>query len=83
MLNKLFTIYVFLETLFCGCGQDKKQAGFQVYYQDYVISRVGKMDLTEVPESSGLELATDGNFWTHADGGNKPVLYKVDVAGKL
>ena len=83
MIYKLFTIYVFLESLFCGCAADKKRAGFQIKSRDYTIERVGKMAKTEVPESSGLALTADGNFWTHADGGNKPVLYKVNAAGEL
>jgi hypothetical protein len=80
---KLFTIYVFFETLLCGCGVDKKREGFQVRPADYKIERVGKMAKEEVPESSGFELSADGQFWTHADGGNQPVLYKVNQTGKL
>ena len=83
MLYKLFTIYVFLESLFCGCGADKKHAGFQVRPRAYTIERTGKMAKDEVPESSGMALASDGNFWTQADSGNKPILYKINAAGKL
>lgn len=79
---KLFTVYVFLETLFCGCAEDKKQEGFQVRRTNYKIEQIGKMAKEEVAESSGLELSADGNYWTHADGGNPPVLYKVNEAGK-
>lgn len=80
---KLFTIYVFFETLLCGCGEDKRREGFELRPRDYAIEKVGKMAKEEVPESSGIELTKDGNFWTHADGGNQPVLYKVDIEGKL
>jgi hypothetical protein len=80
---KLFTIYVFFETLLCGCSADKKREDFEIRPQDYAIERVGKMNKEEVMESSGIELADDSNFWTHADGGNLPVLYKVDATGKL
>lgn len=80
---KLFTIYVFFETLLCGCGVDKRREGFQVRPSDYKIERVGKMAKEEVPESSGFELSDDNHFWTHADGGNRPELYKVNAAGKL
>jgi hypothetical protein len=80
---KLFTVYVFFETLLCGCSVDQKREGFEVRARDYVIERVGKMNKEEVMESSGIELTGDGNFWTHADGGNLPVLYKVDATGKL
>ncbi|TGE25668.1 hypothetical protein E5K00_10895 [Hymenobacter aquaticus] len=37
-----------------------------------------------VPESSGLARAeTAGTFYTHADAGNEPVLYKIDMSGRL
>ncbi|UOQ55115.1 hypothetical protein [Hymenobacter cellulosivorans] len=37
-----------------------------------------------VPESSGLARAeTAGTFYTHADAGNQPVLYKIDMTGRL
>lgn len=80
---KLFTIYVFFETLLCGCSVDKKREGFEVRAADYKIERVGKMAKEEVPESSGFELSADNNYWTHADGGNQPVLFKVNETGKL
>jgi hypothetical protein len=80
---QLFTLYVFFETLLCGCSVDKKREGFEIRPQDYAIERVGKMNKEEVKESSGIELTEDNNFWTHADGGNLPVLYKVDATGKL
>lgn len=80
---KLFTLYVFFETLLCGCSADKRREGFEVRSRDFAIERVGKMNKEEVMESSGIELADDSNFWTHADGGNLPVLYKVDASGKL
>jgi hypothetical protein len=80
---KLFTIYVFFETLLCGCSADQKREGFEIRSKDYTIEQVGKMNKKEVKESSGLELSADGDLWTHADGGNLPVLYKIDATGKL
>ena len=80
---KLFTIYVFLETWFCGCHKDKKHAGFLPHRRDYAIEQVGKMQSSNVPESSGLALTRDGNFWTHADGENPAALYKINAAGQL
>ena len=80
---KLFTLYVFFETWLCGCSVDKKREGFQISSSDYKIQRVSEMAKEDVPESSGLELSSDNNYWTHADGGNRPVLYKVNEAGKL
>ncbi|KAA5549499.1 hypothetical protein [Adhaeribacter rhizoryzae] len=83
MLFKLFTVYVFIESLFCGCGPDVKQAGFVVRPKEYKIKQVGRMAKAEVPESSGLALSNDNNFWTHADSGNPPELYKINQTGKL
>lgn len=80
---KLFTIYVFLETWFCGCYKDKKQAGFLPHRRNYAIEQIGKMPQRDVPESSGLELTDDGNFWTQADGENPAALYKINAAGQL
>jgi hypothetical protein len=80
---KLFTIYVFIETLICGCSTDKRREGFEVRPSEYKIEQIGKMAKEEVQESSGLALAEDNNLWTHADGGNQPVLYKINRAGEL
>lgn len=80
---KLFTIYVFFETLFCGCSADKRREGFEIRPREYAIELVAKMNKEEVLESSGIEATEDGAFWTHADGGNQPVLYKVNLEGKL
>ena len=81
--EKLITVYIFLQTLLCGCSQDKQRGDFTVAENRYQIERIGKMDKKEVKESSGFELAEDGNLWTHADGGNAPVLYKVKPTGEL
>jgi hypothetical protein len=47
------------------------------------LRRVGSLN-GGVPESSGLARAeTAGTFYTHADAGNEPVLYKIDMSGRL
>ncbi|MCB2408549.1 hypothetical protein [Hymenobacter lucidus] len=47
------------------------------------LRRVGSLN-GGVPESSGLARAeTAGTFYTHADAGNEPVLYKIDMTGRL
>lgn len=81
--ERLFTIYVFFQTLLCGCSADRNRADFEIAETQYTIRKIGKMDKQEIRENSGFELAEDGNFWTHADGDNLPVLYKVGAAGKL
>lgn len=83
MLFKLFTVYVFVQSFFCGCGADNKYAGFTTWSRAYDIKKIGRLDKTEVPESSGLARADHNNFWTHADGGNPPELYKINLAGEL
>ncbi|GAA4015726.1 hypothetical protein GCM10022408_31360 [Hymenobacter fastidiosus] len=46
------------------------------------LQKVGTMN--NVSESSGLARAnTAGTFYTHADAGNEPILYKVDMTGRL
>ncbi|SHJ10582.1 hypothetical protein SAMN02745146_2299 [Hymenobacter daecheongensis DSM 21074] len=46
------------------------------------LQKVGEM--SKVTESSGLARAnTAGTFYTHADAGNEPLLYKVDMTGRL
>ncbi|QNF32310.1 hypothetical protein HUW51_06040 [Adhaeribacter swui] len=84
LLEKLFTIYVYFQTLLCGCSMDRKQAGFQVNEPRYRVQKIGRMHKKEIKESSGLELAPDSTtFWTHADSGNPPVIYQIDSKGHL
>ncbi|RYU76758.1 hypothetical protein [Hymenobacter persicinus] len=46
------------------------------------LQKVGTM--SKVSESSGLARAnTAGTFYTFADAGNEPILYKVDMTGRL
>ncbi|GAA4304111.1 hypothetical protein [Nibribacter koreensis] len=64
--------------------KDKNPAtdGFTVN-TSYDLTEVSKMGKKTVPESSGLEASGDGNFWTHPDAGNEPVLYKINLSGDL
>jgi hypothetical protein len=50
-----------------------------------VPEKVGKLDLPQVPESSGLtrSFANPGRLWTHNDSGDGPELYLFDPAGTL
>src|SRR3712207_6165966 len=84
LLERLFTFYVYFQTLLCGCAADRKHAGFQVNEPKYRVEKIGRMAKQQVKESSGLELAPDETaFWTHADSGNPPKIYRVNTAGKL
>ncbi|WP_439881442.1 hypothetical protein ACSX1A_20210 [Pontibacter sp. MBLB2868] len=82
MLIKLFTIYVYLQSTFCGCGSEKRSSGFEKPDVKYKIERIGRLD-DSVLESSGLAHAPDSAFWTHSDGDNPAQLYKVTLKGKL
>ena len=57
---KLFTIYIFLQTAFCGCQQDKHRADFETVGKTYEVTQLGKMDKAEVAESSGFAWADGG-----------------------
>lgn len=84
MLYKLFTVYVYLQTLFCGCGTDVRRSGFERLRSDYKvkIERIGKLD-EKIHESSGLAYATDSTFWTNPDTGSEGVLYRFNLNGEL
>lgn len=81
---KLFTLYVYLQTLFCGCGTDVRRSGFERIRSDYKvkIERIGRI-VKDVKESSGLAQASDTTFWTHPDGGPESVLHLIDIKGNL
>ncbi|WP_026461613.1 hypothetical protein [Adhaeribacter aquaticus] len=81
--ENLIYVYVFFHTIFCGCSIDKRREDFEIRPKDYKVEQVGKMAKEEVMENSGFAITEDGNLWTHADGGNLPVLYKINTAGKL
>jgi len=82
MLAKLFTIYVYLQTVLCGCGADRRQGGFARPDFAYKLERVGRLD-ARVPESSGLAQAQGNTFWTHSDSGNPAILYRIGPSGEL
>jgi hypothetical protein len=82
LIYKLFTVYVFVQTLACGCGPDRRREGFEVGRREYMVRRVGRMP-EEIPENSGLALYADGNLWTHQDAGFGNNLFKVTQEGKL
>ena len=79
---KLISLYFFALTNLCGCGPDKRQAGFDVVKDAYRLELMARLP-HQVIESSGLEQSDDGNFWTMGDGGNGSVLFKSDTAGRL
>ncbi|WP_299825435.1 hypothetical protein [uncultured Pontibacter sp.] len=82
MLLKLFTLYIYLQTSFCGCGPDRRNNGFEKPDFKYKLERVSKMD-KQVQESSGLAHGPDSTLWTHPDSGNPAILYNISKKGEL
>ncbi|TGE23274.1 hypothetical protein [Hymenobacter metallicola] len=68
-----------------GKKKDKKESLENNLIESAIpgLRRVGALN-GGVPESSGLARAeTAGTFYTHADAGNEPILYKIDMSGRL
>lgn len=67
-------------------GQKNKQESLENRLIDAAVPglrRTGSLN-DAVPESSGLARADQaGTFYTHSDAGNSPILYKINVAGKV
>lgn len=83
LIFKLFTVYVYVQTLLCGCGTERRQFGFEGKRSDYTVRRVGRMPAA-VPESSGLALAADRlTLWTHNDSGYDNRLFRISPEGVL
>ncbi|GAB3533445.1 hypothetical protein GCM10027443_18860 [Pontibacter brevis] len=84
MLIKLFTVYVYLQAMFCGCGSDRRSSDFARLRKAYKVEvqRLGRLD-SRIPESSGLAFASDTTFWTHSDGGPLNELYLFNLKGEL
>ncbi|WP_299755486.1 hypothetical protein [uncultured Pontibacter sp.] len=82
MLYKIFTVYVYLQTLFCGCGPDKRNGGFEKPDFKYKLEKIARLD-EQVQESSGLAHAQQSTFWTHGDGGTPAALYRFNLNGDL
>lgn len=84
MLIKLFTAYVYLQAMLCGCGSDRRNSDFVRLRKthDVKVERLQRLD-SRIPESSGLAFASDTTFWTHSDGGQLNELYLFNLQGEL
>ncbi|MHA6246720.1 hypothetical protein ACXYMU_02200 [Pontibacter sp. CAU 1760] len=84
MLFKLFTVYVYLQALVCGCGADRRISDVSSLRKDYKVKvqRIGQLD-DRIKESSGLAMAKDSTLWTHGDGGTANALYRISLKGEL
>ncbi|MFD2246079.1 hypothetical protein [Pontibacter ruber] len=80
----LFTLYVYFQSLLCGCGHDRRHSDFErlrkVY--DVKVQKIGRLD-KRITESSGLARASDSTFWTHADSEPFRELYLFNLKGEL
>lgn len=78
---KLLTLYFALKNFIAPTWIEKKESGFVAGKKGYTIMKVGQLP-DSIPESSGLEIARDGeSFWTHGDGNCKSNLYEVNCEG--
>lgn len=82
MLTKLFVLYVYLQSTFCGCAPDRRGGDFERPEFKYKLEKVSNLN-EKVLESSGLARASDSTFWTHGDGGNPAQLYEINARGSL
>ncbi|MFT2007499.1 hypothetical protein ACMA1I_02395 [Pontibacter sp. 13R65] len=84
IIVKLFAIYVYVQSLFCGCVPDKVNNDFVRLRKDYKVKvqRVGRLDKS-ISESSGFARASDSTFWTHSDAGGPGELYRFNLTGEL
>ncbi|GAB3827907.1 hypothetical protein [Pontibacter rugosus] len=82
MLYKIFTIYVYFQSLFCGCGADRRNGDFEKPDFKYKVKKIARLD-KRIQESSGLAHAPDSTFWTHGDSGTPPDLYRFNLKGEL
>ncbi|OUJ73120.1 NHL repeat-containing protein [Hymenobacter crusticola] len=66
-------------------GKKNKEDTLENRFIDAAIPGLSKLAvISKVPESSSLALADQpGTFYTNADAGNSPTLYKVDLKGNL
>ncbi|TXK28264.1 hypothetical protein FVR03_20950 [Pontibacter qinzhouensis] len=84
MIVKLFAIYVYLQSFFCGCLPDRASSDFVRLRKDFKVKvqRVGRLD-SRISESSGFARASDSTFWTHSDAGGPNNLYLFNLQGEL
>ncbi|MCR5888734.1 hypothetical protein LRS06_13345 [Hymenobacter sp. J193] len=82
--DRLAPMAFFLHALLCGCTKEGDRGSFEKINSEYTVQQVGRMRREDVVESSGLALANaHGDLWTHGDGGNTSILYKVTTQGDL
>ncbi|QCR24457.1 hypothetical protein [Pontibacter sp. SGAir0037] len=83
-MTQLFTIYVYLQSLICGCSGDRWHSDFVRLRKDYKVKvqRIATVD-EGILESSGLAHASDSTFWTHGDSGLKSDLFLTNLKGDL
>jgi len=80
---QLLTFIFAVKNLFIPTINEKKQSDFKVARNGYAIHKVGHLP-DSVPESSGLEVATEEKtFWTHGDGHCSTNLFEITKNGEV
>lgn len=84
MFVKIFTLYIYFQSLLCGCASDRWRSDFVRLRKDFKVSieRIARLD-PRISESSGLAHASDSTLWTHSDGGSLNELYLTNLQGEL
>ncbi|MET4106691.1 hypothetical protein [Hymenobacter sp. UYP22] len=83
MVVFLRIVLVLLVVTAVGCTSNQGRGTFADASRQYTITEIGRIH-AKAQESSGLENATtQGDLWTHADGGNTARLYRITRQGDL
>jgi len=81
MLPWLLNVLIGIKVGFCSCTPEVRRLGVARVRSDYRVEQLASGLPPVVNESSGLARRTPNTVWTHNDGGGRPTLYAVSVAG--
>ena len=79
---KLMAFLLSLNGTFCNCNFEKRQLGFEKNKGWYKVKKIGRLPST-LKETSALEIADNGTYWTLQDSGGEPLLFKVNGSGDI
>lgn len=81
MLPWLLNVLIGIKVGFCSCTPEVRRLGVARVRSDYRVEQLANRLPPVVNESSGLARRTPSTVWTHNDGGGRPTLYAVSLAG--
>nr|ARK10800.1 hypothetical protein A6C57_10955 [Fibrella sp. ES10-3-2-2] len=81
MLPWLLNVLIGIKVGFCSCTPEVRRLGVSRVRSDYRVEQLANRLPPVVNESSGLARRTPSTVWTHNDGGGRPTLYAVSLAG--